>query len=78
MQWHIVKQGRAAGWHWLDFGGAEPNSPNPKMQGIFRFKAKWGGQLLAADQMRLTLGVVGRLQRILPKKLHQLVHGGSA
>ncbi|MDP6702098.1 MAG: peptidoglycan bridge formation glycyltransferase FemA/FemB family protein [Candidatus Latescibacteria bacterium] len=78
MQWHIVEQGRAAGWRWLDFGGAEPDSPDPKMQGIFRFKAKWGGQLLSADRMRQTLGVAGRLQGLLPKKLHRLVIGGSA
>lgn len=78
MQWHLIKQGKDAGWRRLDFGGAEPDATDPKMQGIYRFKAKWGGQLFTVDRMRLTLGMAGRLQRILPKKLHQLVHGGSA
>ena len=77
MQWHIVEEGKQAGWRWLDFGGAEPESADPKIQGIYRFKAKWGGKLISGDRFRLTLGAADRLQRLIPQKLHQLVLGGK-
>lgn len=76
MQWHIIEEGREAGWNRLDFGGAEPESDDLKMQGIYRFKAKWGGELVACDRLRLTRGGNDRLRWLIPEKLHYLVRGG--
>ena len=76
MQWHIIEQGHEAGWRRLDFGGAEPNSPDPKMQGIYHFKAKWGGVLVASDRMRLNGAAIRRFKEFFPKRMHHWVRGG--
>ena len=49
MQWHMIERGKERGLRWLDFGGAEPQSADPKMQAIYNFKSKWGGQLVNYD-----------------------------
>lgn len=76
MQWHIIEQGHEAGWRRLDFGGAEPDSHDPKMQGIYQFKSKWGGDLVASDRLRLHGPATQRLKNIFPKRLHHWVRGG--
>ena len=47
MQWHIIKWAKGSGHLWLDYGGVEPKSEDPKMQSIYKFKKKWGGELAA-------------------------------
>jgi hypothetical protein len=59
------------GTEWLDYGGAEPNSEDPKMKGIYQFKAKWGGQLVAHDQCRL---IVAGGRRFSAKGLVSRIH----
>jgi len=76
MQWYIIEQGHIDGWRWLDFGGAEPNSPDLKMQGIYKFKAKWGGQLLSCEHLHWSHSFMERLNRLMPNKLHRMVQGG--
>jgi lipid II:glycine glycyltransferase (peptidoglycan interpeptide bridge formation enzyme) len=76
MQWHIIEQGHEAGWRRLDFGGAEPDSLDPKMQGIYQFKAKWGGELVASDRLRLYGTATQRLKNLFPKRLHHGVRRG--
>ena len=76
MQWHIIEQGHEAGWRYLDFGGAEPESLDPKMQGIYHFKAKWGGALVASDRLRLNGVAIQHLKGLFPQRLHHWVRGG--
>ena len=40
---------------WLDYGGGGPEAADPKLQGIYRFKAKWGGDLVEYDYFRRPL-----------------------
>ena len=70
MQWHVMQVVRAMGVEWLDYGGADPDSEDSKAQGIYKFKAKWGGDLVRCDRFRLLAagrgkftprGVVGKL-----------------
>jgi len=71
MQWHVMQAMREMGTEWLDYGGAEPNSEDPKMKGIYQFKAKWGGQLVAHDQCRL---IVAGGRRFSAKGLVSRIH----
>jgi hypothetical protein len=56
MQWHVLQTMHDMGVRCLDYGGADPNSQDPKIKGIYKFKAKWGGQLLRCDRFRLLIG----------------------
>jgi hypothetical protein len=56
MQWHMIQRAKERGWRWLDWGGAEPRAADPKMQAIFSFKAKWGGQLVPWDYYTFPAG----------------------
>ena len=56
MQWHLIEWGHDRGCRWLDFGGAEPLSDDPKMKSIYEFKRKWGGELCKFDAFNLVPG----------------------
>jgi len=47
LKWHIIKWGHEQGHRYYDLTGVNPNPQTPKEQGIYRFKAKWGGRLVA-------------------------------
>jgi len=57
MQWHVLQAMHQQGEQWLDYGGADPDSEDPKARGIYQFKAKWGGALVRCDRFRLVAGV---------------------
>lgn len=52
MQWLIIKMAIEKGVRFIDWGGAQPNSKNEKMNNIDRFKAKWGGKLVGYPVIR--------------------------
>ena len=43
IKWHIIEWGQEQGYQFYDLMGVEINSQDPKKQGIYQFKAKWGG-----------------------------------
>lgn len=45
MQFNMIKLAIKDGYDYVDWGGAQPNSNDPKMKAIDKFKAKWGGKL---------------------------------
>ena len=47
LKWHIIKWGHEQGYRYYDLAGVNPNPQTLKEQGIYRFKAKWGGRLVA-------------------------------
>jgi hypothetical protein len=55
MQWHMIEWAKEKGMRWLDYGGAVPEATTAKLQGIYRFKAKWGGDLVEYDYYRRPL-----------------------
>ena len=63
MQWRMIQWAHRRGMRWLDYGGAEPDSTDPKMRSIYQFKAKWGGELIEYDRYRLRDG--GSIRRRL-------------
>jgi hypothetical protein len=79
MQWHMITWARKKGMRWLDFGGADPESDDPKIQGIYAFKAKWGGKLVRYNTFtaRLPIPRFGRVLA-LSDALHRRVRGGVA
>lgn len=46
LQWHVIEEMAKAGLKKLDYGGATPNTQDPKKKGIHAFKASWGGDLV--------------------------------
>ena len=56
MQWHVLQAMHQMGVQWLDYGGADPDAQDPKAQGIYQFKVKWGGDLVRCDRFRLVAG----------------------
>ena len=54
MQWHVLKIALKVDCDWLDYGGVNPTSENPKLKGIYQFKAKWGGGLERCNRFRVT------------------------
>ncbi len=61
MQWHVIQAVRAMGVEHLDYGGGDPNAQDPKMKGIYLFKAKWGGRPVGYEQCRLMVAGHGML-----------------
>ena len=45
IKWHIIKWGHKKGYKTFDLSGVNPNSSDKKIQGIYKFKKKWGGHL---------------------------------
>lgn len=48
LQWEAIKDARARGFHWYDFGGCNPDESShrlykPSLEGVTRFKEGWGG-----------------------------------
>lgn len=53
MVWETMRRCRAGGLRWLDLGTVKTNpEPGTKSAGIYQFKAKWGGRLLATPFYR--------------------------
>jgi lipid II:glycine glycyltransferase (peptidoglycan interpeptide bridge formation enzyme) len=46
LQWHVIEEMNKAGLRKLDYGGATPNTTDPKKKGIHSFKKSWGGDLV--------------------------------
>ncbi len=46
IKWHIIEWGHENGMRYFDLTGVNPQPQTPKEQGIFRYKQKWGGQLV--------------------------------
>jgi len=53
LKWHIIKWGHEQGYRHYDLTGVNPNPQTPKEQGIYRFKAKWGGRLVTYHEYYL-------------------------
>jgi hypothetical protein len=45
IKWHIMKWGHENEFKTFDLSGVNPNSSDKKIQGIYKFKKKWGGTL---------------------------------
>jgi lipid II:glycine glycyltransferase (peptidoglycan interpeptide bridge formation enzyme) len=45
LQWQVLAWAVETGQDVVDFSGADPNSTDPKVQGIDRFKSRWGTEL---------------------------------
>ncbi|MBF0357091.1 MAG: peptidoglycan bridge formation glycyltransferase FemA/FemB family protein [Magnetococcales bacterium] len=43
LQWEMMRILKAKGVHEYDLGGARPQTDDPRLQGIFRFKSQFGG-----------------------------------
>jgi hypothetical protein len=72
MQWHVLQAMHQQGVQWLDYGGADPDSEDPKVRGIYQFKAKWGGDLVRCNRFRLVAGVGRNLSpRGLLRRLYE-------
>lgn len=77
MQWHVMEAVRESGVEWLDYGGAAPDSQDPKVQGIYKFKAKWGGDLIRCDRFRLINPGRGRFSaRGIMGRMYEKAGGG--
>lgn len=46
LKWHVIEWGKKNNCRYYDLTGVVPNSSDPKEQGIFRYKQKWGGKLV--------------------------------
>ena len=46
LKWHIINWGIKNNFSFYDFAGINPNPINDKEKGIFRYKQKWGGNLM--------------------------------
>lgn len=46
IKWEIIKWGHSAGYKTYDLTGVSPSPKDPKEEGIYNFKAKWGGELI--------------------------------
>jgi hypothetical protein len=44
LQWEMMRILKAKGVHEYDLGGARPQTDDPRLQGIFRFKSQFGGE----------------------------------
>ena len=47
MQFYMIKTAIEENKDYVDWGGAQPKTNNPKMKSIDKFKAKWGGELVS-------------------------------
>ena len=73
MQWHVLKTALGMDCDWLDYGGVNPTSENPKLKGIYQFKAKWGGGLEQCNRFRYTHQVPLLSLKYLPSKIYQKI-----
>ena len=46
LHWEIIKMLQSWGVHYYDFGGARQTTQDPRLQGIFRFKKRFGGEFI--------------------------------
>lgn len=46
IKWKIIEWGIEKKFHYYDLTGANPNPKNSNEEGIFRYKQKWGGQMI--------------------------------
>lgn len=48
LTWNLLNWGSEQGFRFFDFVGVNPNpeSRSPREEGIYRFKARWGGRML--------------------------------
>ena len=46
LQWHVIEWAHQNNFYDIDYGGATPESQEPKELGIHRFKQSWGGDLV--------------------------------
>lgn len=46
IKWHIIQWGHKNGYHTYNLAGVNPNPISTKEKNIFRFKKKWGGELI--------------------------------
>jgi len=51
LKWKIIEWGQSKKLYYFDLTGANPNSKNEKEAGIFRYKKKWGGDLVKYNIM---------------------------
>lgn len=50
LHWQMFKFAQNLGCHTFDMAGVNPNPVDPKEQGIYRFKKKWGGRYVEFNQ----------------------------
>ena len=53
LKWHIIKWGSEQGYRYYDLTGVNSAPQTPKEQGIYQFKAKWGGRLVIYNEYYL-------------------------
>ena len=73
MQWHVLKIALGMDCDWLDYGGVNPTSENPKLKGIYQFKAKWGGGLERCNRFRYINHVPLLSLKYFPSKIYQKI-----
>lgn len=53
VKWHVIEWGQKNGQRSYDLTGVNPEASDPKEQGIYRYKQKWGGVLKRYDEYQL-------------------------
>ncbi len=51
IKWKIIEWGNNNKFRYFDLTGANPNPKNSKEEGIFRYKKKWGGNMIQYDMV---------------------------
>ncbi len=52
LKWNVIKWGIENNFNFFDLTGANPNASDDKEKGIFKYKKKWGGELIKYDMIK--------------------------
>ena len=53
LKWHVIKWGKNRNLRYYDLTGVNPYPKDEKEKGIFRYKKKWGGNLITYNRVTL-------------------------
>ncbi|MDH5716642.1 MAG: peptidoglycan bridge formation glycyltransferase FemA/FemB family protein [Spirochaetia bacterium] len=73
LQWEIIKILKLKGIKKYDFGGARKKAPNKRLEGIFRFKERFGGEFVPCYFWSLKLNSLNYLIYKILKRIRKII-----